>query len=70
MRASGFLVNVNSLFQDFVTVALREALGVSEQTLRSEKRITLDEAGAVGLEPDLSWWDGATWLPIVNALSG
>ena len=60
VRASGFLVNMNVLFQEFVTVALREALGVSAQTLPSEKGVTLDEAGAVGLAPDLSWWEGET----------
>ena len=27
VRASGFLMNMNDLFQEFVTVALREALG-------------------------------------------
>ena len=37
VRASGFLMNMNHLFEEFVTVALREALGVSEQTLRSNK---------------------------------
>ena len=63
VRASGFLVNMNSLFQEFVTVALRETLGVSAQTLRSDKGIrdiTLDETGTVRLRPDLSWWDGPT----------
>ena len=38
VRASGFLVDMNVLFQDFVTVALREALGVSERTFRSDKQ--------------------------------
>ena len=54
---------MNTLFQEFVTVALREALGVSEQTLRSDqgiRRVTLDEEGDIQLKPDLSWWDGAT----------
>ena len=63
VRTCGFLVNMNSLFQEFVTVALREALGVSETTLRSDRGIrgiTLDETSVVGLEPDLSWWEGAT----------
>ena len=63
VRASGFLMNMNDLFQVFVTVALREALGVSEQRLRSDRgvrRVTLDEGELAGLEPDLSWWDGAT----------
>ena len=63
VRASGFLMDMNVVFQEFVTVALREALGVSEQTLRSDRglpRVTLDEDKALRLEPDLSWWDGTT----------
>ncbi|MCY4390673.1 MAG: restriction endonuclease [Chloroflexi bacterium] len=61
VRAFGFLMNMNVVFQEFVTVALREALGVSELTLRSDRcvrGVTLDEEETVGLEPDLSWWDG------------
>ena len=63
VRASGFLLDMNVLFQEFVTVGLRERLGVSDRTLRSDRgirgitRITLDEAGTVGLKPDLFWWD-------------
>ena len=62
-RAPGFLMDMNVVFQDFVTQALREALGVSERTFRADNHIphvTLDEAGQVALKPDLSWWDGPT----------
>ena len=62
-RAPGFLMDMNVVFQDFVTQALREALGVSDRTFRSDTslhHITLDEAGRVLLKPDLSWWDGPT----------
>ena len=58
VRASGFLINMNSLFQEFLTVALREALGVSSETLRSERVVELDKDGRARLKPDLSWWDG------------
>ena len=58
VRASGFLVNMNNLFQEFLIVALREALGVSSNTLRSERVVELDEDGRARLKPDLSWWDG------------
>ena len=57
VRASGFLVNMNDLFQQFLTVTLREALGVSSETLRSEREVEFDEDGRAGLKPDLSWWD-------------
>ena len=63
-RASGFLIDMNKVFQGFVTRALRESLGVSEHTLRADKglprRVTLDRRGQIGLEPDLTWWDGST----------
>jgi 5-methylcytosine-specific restriction enzyme subunit McrC len=48
---------MNDLFQEFLTVALREALNVSPETLRSEREVELDEDGRARLKPDLSWWD-------------
>ena len=61
VRAPGFLMDMNQVFQEFVTRALREALGVSHRAFRSDSGIpdvTLDEARRVDLRPDLSWWDG------------
>ena len=61
LRAAGFLMDMNQVFQGFVTRALREALRVSERVLRGDDgvgRVHLDEAGRVRLQPDLSWWDG------------
>lgn len=61
VRASGFLIDMNVVFQAFVTRALRESLGVLDRTLRSDDAAaTLDESGRVPLRPDLSWWDGST----------
>ena len=57
VRASGFLIDMNKLFQEFVTQALRERLTVSAATLQSEKKVPFDKDGSVTLEPDLSWWD-------------
>ena len=62
VRAQGFLMDMNQVFQEFVTVALREELGLSSQVFCSDRelpeRTTLDEARKVGLKPDLSWWQG------------
>ena len=61
VRAPGFLMDMNKVFQQFVTRKLREVMGVSEQTLRSDENIprrTLDTGGRFRLKPDLSWWDG------------
>lgn len=60
VKTSGFVIDMNRAFEDFVVVALREALGVSDykfpQGVRS--RLWLDQARRVELWPDLSWWDG------------
>ena len=60
IRTSGFLVNMNDLFQEFLTVALRDALDVSPETLRSDYEVPFDENERATLKPDLSWWDGGT----------
>jgi len=59
VTASAVLFDMNTVFEDFVVVALREALhlnpkefpqGANGQTFR------LDAAQRVNLEPDISWW--------------
>lgn len=62
VSSSAFLVNMNDLFEDFVVTALREQLGVDQRTLvqgAKDRRLHLDEAERVRLEPDLSWWNGS-----------
>ena len=63
VRANGLLMDMNEVFQAFVTRALRETLRVSNQTLRSDEAfptgLTLDVRERVRLKPDLSWWDGS-----------
>ena len=69
-RASGFLVDMNVLFQEFVTQALRETLGVSERTLRADKgvdEIALDKEGEVQVFPDLTLWDGRNCMFVGDA---
>lgn len=60
VRGASFLVDMNRVFEDFVVVALREALGVSDHAFPQGARgreLFLDSARRVSLEPDLSWWD-------------
>ena len=64
VRAAGFVMDMNRLFQEFLTVALREELRLSERVfcsddqLKGHRLIYLDEKRSVKLEPDLTWWDG------------
>ncbi len=62
VRAPGFLMDMNKVFQEFVTAALREQLGLSASEFPSDEqlphRVYLDERNHIRLYPDLSWWEG------------
>ena len=66
-RASGFLVDMNVLFQEFVTVALREALGVSVRSFGEHNIPSLDKSGNVHLRPDLVWRVGSSCVFVGDA---
>lgn len=58
-RSAGLLVNMNKVFEDFVVVALREALDLTVRDFPQGargRRLVLDTAGRVHLQPDLTWW--------------
>ena len=74
VRASGFLVDMNVVFQEFVWQALRLALRLPEGTFppdkdlqKLRKNMWLDEAKKVWLEPDLTWWDGERCIFVGDA---
>ena len=67
VRASGFLMDMNQVFQEFVTVALREALGVPARLFGERSIASLDETGLIGLRPDLVWREGATYVFVGDA---
>ncbi|MFJ3552381.1 McrC family protein [Streptomyces sp. NPDC090114] len=52
LRVEGFLFDMNQLFEDFVTVALREALRGSGHLARFQDAHHLDEADAIRMKPD------------------
>ena len=71
VRATGFLMDMNTLFQEFMTVALCEALGASEHVFLEENIPTLDDNGEdngkVRLKPDLTWWQGSDCVFVGDA---
>ncbi|RKT19008.1 5-methylcytosine-specific restriction enzyme subunit McrC [Streptomyces sp. 1114.5] len=52
LRIDGFLFDMNKLFEDFVTVALREAFRGTDRTCRFQDPHHLDEAGGIRMKPD------------------
>ena len=67
VRASSFLMDMNQVFQEFVTVALREALGVPERLFGEHTIASLDETGRVMLKPDLVWREGGACVFVGDA---
>ncbi|AZQ38089.1 restriction endonuclease [Streptomyces cyaneochromogenes] len=69
LAMDGFLLDMNKLFEDFVTVALREAVREHGLTARLQDSHHLDIAGLVGMRPDLvvRTGDGRTPLAVVDA---
>ncbi|GAA3169693.1 McrBC 5-methylcytosine restriction system component [Streptomyces virens] len=56
---SGFLLDLAKVFEDFVSVALRQALRPYGGRCQFQTHHHLDEAEAVLLKPDLVWYDDA-----------
>lgn len=67
VRASGFLIDMNVVFQEFVTVALQEALGLSKQEFAERGIDSLDKEGRIRLRPDLTWWRGGRCVFVGDA---
>lgn len=67
IRAAGFLMDMNVVFQEFVTVALRDVLRVSENVFREHNINSLDVGGCVRLRPDLTWWHGSSCVFVGDA---
>ena len=61
VRASSFLLDMNQVFEDFVVLALRDELRLDRRSFpqgNDGHALVLDAAGAVRLQPDISWWEG------------
>jgi 5-methylcytosine-specific restriction enzyme subunit McrC len=68
VAVNGFLIDMPQLFQDFVTVALREALeGAYGGRLAAEPLHHFDEAGRVRLYPDIVWHIGGAPVAVIDA---
>ena len=67
VRASGFLVNMDKVFQEFVTVALRQALELPSDRFLEKNICSLDDGGQITLRPDLTWWEGSTCVFVGDA---
>ena len=56
VAGAAFRIDMNMVFEQFLYVALREALGLPERQWRRGEELTLDEGSRIRMQPDLSWW--------------
>ncbi|MGD9485203.1 restriction endonuclease [Streptomyces sp. TRM70308] len=66
LRVDGFLLDMNRLFEDFVTVALREHFAGTDMTGRLQEAHHLDEAAAIRMKPDFVL-HGPSGIPVAVA---
>ena len=65
---NGFLLDMPMLFEDFVTVALREALVAAfGGRVDDQVRYYFDQAGQVVLRPDIVWKLGGSPVAVIDA---
>ena len=76
VRASGFLMDMNQVFEGFVRRALREALRLTEREFPANASVPFEEARIperhsfrhpLTMEPDLSWWKRNTCVFVGDA---
>jgi 5-methylcytosine-specific restriction enzyme subunit McrC len=68
VAANGFLLDMPKLFEDFVTIALREELvPVYGGRVDDQDRNHFDEAGQVLLKPDIVWKIRGTPVAVIDA---
>ena len=56
IAGAAFLIDMNQVFERFLYVALREALGLPESQWKHEEGLTLDADRRIRMKPDLSRW--------------
>ena len=56
VAGAAFFIDMNRVFERFLYVALREALGLPERQWKHEAVLILDEGGRISMKPDLSQW--------------
>ncbi|MGI8519431.1 MAG: McrC family protein [Actinomycetota bacterium] len=68
VRVNGFMFNLEKVFEDFVTVALSEALAKYGGATRCQDTAhCLDAAGTVNIRPDLVWYEDLRPSAVVDA---
>jgi 5-methylcytosine-specific restriction enzyme subunit McrC len=67
LAATAFIFDMNKVFEDFVSVALRESMRQAGGEVRPQWSDWLDDQRRLGIRPDITWWAGNTCLAVADA---
>jgi 5-methylcytosine-specific restriction enzyme subunit McrC len=68
VRSVSFVFDMNRVFEDFLSAALRASLERHGGAVRlQDGRERLDVGGSIRLIPDISWWRGHRCLAVIDA---
>jgi 5-methylcytosine-specific restriction enzyme subunit McrC len=68
VESAAFMFDMNRVFEDFLSAALRGALERRGGHVRlQDGRRNLDKAGRITLRPDLTWWQAGTCRAVIDA---
>lgn len=67
VEVNGFVIDMATVFEDFVTAALSDALERIDGKVRPQDRHWFDTAGQVKIYPDLVWYRGGKPVAVIDA---
>lgn len=67
VSAAGFLLNVATLFEQFIAVELTRAAGAAGGTIQAQRSDHLDHGAQVVIRPDLVWLDDGVVAAVFDA---
>ena len=62
-----FSFDMNTVFEDFLTTALSEALTTAGGQVKRQHTDTLDVQGDIRIQPDITWWRGSRCAAVIDA---
>lgn len=67
--SASFVFDLNTIFEDFVSTALRQALRTygGEVKFQHRDRLDAEEKTALPIKPDITWWSRGRCLAVVDA---
>jgi hypothetical protein len=66
LAANAFVFDMNKVFEDFVTIALRESMERYGGEIRSQWQGHLDSEKRIRIIPDLIWWIGGQCMDVAE----